>query len=66
MNSFDSIANAPCNNQMNFDRKGYKAIQAEAVMKMLGGKGNIIQERGVKGSAPDADMFASQESVLQK
>ncbi len=63
--SFNSIANAPCNYQLNFDFKGYKAIQAEAVMKMLGGKGNIIQVRGVKGSAPDADMFASQEEVLK-
>src|SRR5258707_3633123 len=33
--SFDSIANAPCNYQLNFDFKGYKAQQAEAVFKML-------------------------------
>jgi ribose transport system substrate-binding protein len=54
--SFDSIANAPCNTQLNFDFKGYKASQAEAVFKMLNGKGNVIQVRGVKGSAPDNDM----------
>ena len=62
--SFDSVASAPCNYQLNFDFKGYKATQAEAVMKMIGGKGNVIQVRGVKGSAPDADMFAAQEKVL--
>src|SRR5271163_4388142 len=47
--SFDSIANAPCNYQLNFDFKGYKAQQAEAVFKMLSGKGNVIVVRGVKG-----------------
>lgn len=64
--SFDSVASAPCNYQLNFDFKGYKAQQAEAVIKMLGGKGNIIQVRGVKGSAPDNDMYNSQMSVLKK
>jgi ribose transport system substrate-binding protein len=64
--SFDSVASAPCNYQLNFDFKGYKAEQAEAVFKMLGGKGNVIQVRGVKGSAPDNDMFNAQQLVLAK
>lgn len=64
--SFDSIANAPCNYQLNFDFKGYKAAQAEAVIKMLHGKGNVIQVRGVKGSAPDNDMYNAQVSMLKK
>lgn len=64
--SFDSIASAPCNYQLNFDFKGYKQEQAEWVFKKLGGKGNIIQVRGVKGSAPDNDMFNSQSEVLKK
>lgn len=64
--SFDSVASAPCNYQLNFDFKGYKAQQADAVFKMLGGKGNIIQVRGVKGSAPDNDMYNSQMSVIKK
>ncbi|MGN6550072.1 MAG: ABC transporter substrate-binding protein [Pararhizobium sp.] len=64
--SFDSIASAPCNYQLNFDFTGYKAKEAEWVMKKLGGKGNIIQVRGVKGSAPDHDMYEAQKSVLKK
>jgi ribose transport system substrate-binding protein len=64
--SFDSIANAPCNYQLNFDFKGYKAQQAQAVIDMLHGKGNVVVVRGVKGSAPDADMYSAQESVLKK
>ena len=63
--SFDSVASAPCNYQLNFDFKGYKKSQAEWVMKKLGGKGNVIVVRGVKGSAPDADMFSAQEAVLK-
>ena len=63
--SFDSIASAPCNYQLNFDFKGYKKEEAEWVFKKLGGKGNIIQVRGVKGSAPDNDMFNSQTEVLK-
>ncbi len=63
--SFDSIASAPCNYQLNFDFKGYKKEQAEWVLKKIGGKGNIIVVRGVKGSAPDADMYSAQEAVLK-
>jgi ribose transport system substrate-binding protein len=62
--SFDSVASAPCNYQLNFDFLGYKAEIAKYVMKRLGGKGNIIITRGVKGSAPDADMYKAQTGVL--
>jgi ribose transport system substrate-binding protein len=62
--SFDSIASAPCNYQLNFDFLGYKAEEAQYVMKRLNGKGNIIVVRGVKGSAPDADMYKAQMGVL--
>ena len=64
--SFDSIASAPCNYQLNFDFTGYKKKEAEWVMKKLGGKGNVIQVRGVKGSAPDHDMYEAQRAVLKK
>ena len=64
--SFDSIASAPCNYQLNFDFKGYKQEEAEWVFKKLGGKGNVLQVRGVKGSAPDNDMFNAQEAALKK
>lgn len=64
--SFDSIASAPCNYQLNFDFNGYKEAQAEAVFQMLGGKGNVIQVRGVSGSAPDEAMYAAQQRVLAR
>ena len=58
--TFNSVASAPCNYQLNFDFKGYKKAEAEWVFKKLGGKGNVLQVRGVKGSAPDNDMFNAQ------
>jgi ribose transport system substrate-binding protein len=64
--SFDSVASAPCNYQLNFDFTGYKQKQAEWVLEHIGGKGNIIQVRGVQGSAPDHDMFEAQQAVLAK
>jgi ribose transport system substrate-binding protein len=64
--SFDSVASAPCNYQLNFDFTGYKQKQAEWVLKHIGGKGNVIQVRGVQGSAPDHDMFEAQQAVLAK
>jgi ribose transport system substrate-binding protein len=64
--SFDSVASAPCNYQLNFDFKGYKKTEAEWVFKKLGGKGNVLQVRGVKGSAPDNDMFNAQEAALKE
>ncbi|WP_127145426.1 ABC transporter substrate-binding protein [Pelagibacterium montanilacus] len=63
--SFDSVASAPCNYQLNFDFLGYKAEQAEAVMDMIGGEGNVIVVRGVAGSAPDEAMYSAQQSVLE-
>ncbi|MDE3174595.1 MAG: ABC transporter substrate-binding protein [Pseudomonadota bacterium] len=64
--TFDSVASAPCNYQLNFDFKGYKQQEAEWVFNQLGGKGNVLQVRGVKGSAPDNDMFNAQEAALKK
>ena len=63
--SFDSIASAPCNYQLNFDFKGYKQAQARAVLDLIGGEGNAIVVRGVAGSAPDAAMYAAQMEVLE-
>lgn len=63
--SFDSIASAPCNYQLNFDFTGYKKDEAEQALKLIGGKGNIIVVRGVKGSAPDHDMYEAQQAVLK-
>jgi ribose transport system substrate-binding protein len=64
--AFDSIVSAPCSYKLNFDFKGYMTTLTNDIMKMIGGKGNIIIVRGVKGSAPDNDMYAAQTEALKK
>ena len=63
---FDSIASAPCAYKLNFDFDGYPVQQTEWIAKKLGGKGNVIVVRGVKGSAPDHDIHESQIKTLAK
>lgn len=64
--AFDSIVSAPCAYKLDFDFKNYQAKLTEDVLNMIGRKGNIIVVRGVKGSAPDVDMYTSQMATLKK
>ena len=66
MLAFDSIVSAPCSYKLNFDFKGYMTTLTDDIVKMIGGKGNIIVVRGVKGSAPDNDMYSAQMAALKK
>lgn len=64
--AFDSLASAPCATKVDFDFKTYPTEIAEWVAKQLGGKGNILFVRGVKGSAPDEQSFGAQMEVFKK
>lgn len=63
--AFDSIVSAPCSYKLNFDFKGYQTQLTKDVLNLIGDKGNIIVVRGVKGSAPDNDMYAAQMATLK-
>ncbi len=63
--AFDSIVSAPCAYKLNFDFTQYQAQLTKDVLKLVGDKGNIIVVRGVKGSAPDHDMYESQINTLK-
>lgn len=63
--AFDSIVSAPCAYKLNFDFKQYQAQLTKDVLGLVGDKGNIIVVRGVKGSAPDHDMYESQMATLK-
>jgi ribose transport system substrate-binding protein len=63
--AFDSIVSAPCAYKLNFDFIQYQAQLTKDVLKLAGDKGNIIIVRGVKGSAPDHDMYESQTNTLK-
>lgn len=64
--AFDSIVSAPCSYKLNFDFKGYQSELTDWVLKKIGGRGNVIVVRGVKGSAPDNDMYEAQMATLKK
>lgn len=64
--SFDSVVTEPNAYKFNFDFKKQGADAAQYVADRLNGKGNVIVVRGVAGSAPDADMYEGNMSVLNK
>ncbi|MCF3936515.1 ABC transporter substrate-binding protein [Acuticoccus sp. M5D2P5] len=64
--AFDSLLTADCAHTLGFDFTAYKTEQAEATLKLIGDKGNVIVVRGVKGSGPDEQMNAAQMAVLKQ
>lgn len=65
--AFDSIATAPCATKLDFDFGGMHRESTEYIVgQLLGGKGNVLIVRGVKGSAPDQLMYDAQKEVLKK
>ena len=63
--AFDSIVSAPCAYKLNFDFIGYQAKLTTDALHLIGDKGNVVVVRGVKGSAPDHDMYESQMATLK-
>jgi ribose transport system substrate-binding protein len=65
--AFDSIASSPCCYKLDFDFKGAHLDSTKYIVgKLLGGKGNVLIVRGVKGSAPDQEMYAGQMEALKE
>jgi ribose transport system substrate-binding protein len=65
--AFDSIASVPCAYKLDFDFKAMHRESTEYIVgTLLGGKGNVLIVRGVKGSAPDQLMYEGQKEVLAK
>jgi ribose transport system substrate-binding protein len=64
--AFDSLVSAPCAYTLGFDFAKYQGDMAHEVARRLDGKGNVIVVRGVKGSAPDNEMYAGQMEALKQ
>lgn len=65
--AFDSIVSAPCAYKLDWDLKGPKMYAAQYIVgTLLGGKGNVLIVRGVKGSAPEQVIYDSQVEALKK
>jgi ribose transport system substrate-binding protein len=65
--AFDSIATSPCCYKLDFDFKTAHVDSTKYIIgTLLGGKGNVLIVRGVKGSAPDQEMYAGQMEALKQ
>ena len=64
--AFDSIVSAPCAYNITWDFAGWQGPLTDGVMKLIGGKGNIIIVRGVRGSAPDESIYKEEIETLKK
>lgn len=63
---FDSASEAPCATVVTNSFPDWATISTEAVIKGMGGKGNLLISRGVVGSAPEAEFYAAQKKVIAK
>ena len=64
--AFDSIVSAPCSYKVNFAFDKYPIEVVDYIAGKIGGKGNAIIVRGVKGSAPDFTMHDAYVAGLKK
>ena len=63
---YDSLATEPCAIKLNVDYHDYGVQETEYMAKQLGGKGNILEIRGVAGSQVDIDISAGINDTLKK
>ncbi len=64
--AFDSIASAPCAYKIDWDFVNWQRPLTDGVAKLMGGKGNLIIVRGVRGSAPDKLMYEQEVETLKR
>jgi ribose transport system substrate-binding protein len=62
---FDGIATAPCAYKVSFDFQGMGKIMTEFVADHLGGKGNILEVRGIAGVSVDEDIAKGVAETLK-
>ena len=63
---YDSLATEPCAIKLNVDYHDYGVQETEYMAQQLGGKGNILEIRGVAGSQVDIDISAGINDTLKK
>jgi ribose transport system substrate-binding protein len=64
--AFDSIASAPCAYKIDWDFANWQRPLVHGIARLMGGKGNLIIVRGVRGSAPDKLMYEQQIETLKR
>jgi len=63
---FDSLATAPCAYKLNHNLEQLGEQQADYVARQLGGRGNVIELRGISGSAPDVAIHNGIQKALKR
>lgn len=53
---FDSLATAPCATKVAYDYEQMGVQEVDYVAKALGGKGNLLEVRGIAGTSVDTDI----------
>ena len=53
---YDAIATEPCAYRLTFDFRQLGSIEAEFAAKQLGGKGNVLEIRGLAGTSVEEDI----------
>jgi ribose transport system substrate-binding protein len=64
--AFDSIASAPCAYKIDWDFANWQRPLTSGIAELMGGTGNLVIVRGVRGSAPDKLMYEQQVETLKK
>jgi ribose transport system substrate-binding protein len=63
---FDSIASAPCAYKIDWDFVNWQRPLTDGIARLMGGKGNLIIVRGVRGSTPDRMMYEQETETLKR
>ena len=61
----DQAVDAPTAHVVTNDQKAYGKLGAEALFKKLGGKGNVVELRGIDGVPADADRHEGLTEALK-
>lgn len=64
--TYDSLASAPCAYKVAYDYVAMGRQEVDFVAKRLGGKGNVLEIRGIAGTSVDDDIHAGITSEIQK
>jgi ribose transport system substrate-binding protein len=64
--AFDSLVTEPCATKLSFNFRQCSTEGTEWVMQKMGGKGNLLMVRGVKGSGPEIEMYDATMAVIKK
>lgn len=63
---FDSLATAPCAYKLNHNLEQLGQEEGEFIGRKLGGRGNVIELRGISGSEPDVQIHNGIQAGLKK